>query len=263
MSYGGQIEGNTITWSFVEGFGVYPPPAEVTYEITAHISEEAVFTGTIALPEVFSISGGTTTEELCPFYSADTNYDLRLTIGEAATLLLCWLSGDCEIGEAAAGLTLWLGGECYERTGTNKYENVSCTSNGKETTTKASKGTTATATRSLPGCFTQGQELTVSIALDFPAEAPQVVLLEDEPPAGWTVSNVSNNGTFSAGKVRWSFVDGLGNYPPPSQVTYTLTPASSGTVTFEGALASPDKSTVEGTNSLEECPLSIDEWNQY
>ncbi len=48
-------------------------------------------------------------------HAADTDGNWRITIGEAAAALQCWLNDDCSIGEAAKALDIWLKGECYER----------------------------------------------------------------------------------------------------------------------------------------------------
>jgi hypothetical protein len=265
ISNGGELLEGMITWSFVEGFGNDPLPAQVTYTLTAQTSEDAVFTGTIAIPDVFQIGGETSTEEECPCYAGDTNCDLRLTIGEAATLLNCWRAGGCAIGEAAQGLTLWLGGECYERIGENQFENVPC--NAKSTQShrapRMEKDGPSSAIRTIPDCYTTGQAFEVMIALNLSSPLPQVVLMEDQVPDGWAVSNISNNGILSAGKVRWSFIEGLGNYPPPTQVSYTVMPQANGTVEFSGTLAVPEESQITGEGSIEECLLAVEFWSEY
>jgi hypothetical protein len=108
------------------------------------------------------------------------------------------------------------------------------------------------AERDLPDCYTPGEMLNVSITLFLSDPPPGVVLLEDTVPSGWVASNISNNGAFSGGKVKWSFVDGLGNYPPPSSVSYSLTPPleATGAVSFAGILASPDESPVGGDMAI-------------
>ncbi len=265
ISYDGVVLDGKLTWVFANEFGNYPPPSQVTYVLIAKTSEEAVFTGTVAIPEIFEIGGDTETEELCPCFSGDTNCDLRLSVGEAASLLVCWRTGDCGIGLAAKGLSLWIGGECYERTGENQYTNVTCPEKDSQAADelKVAKDSLSSATRSLPDCYGAGQAFEVTISLGLSTPTPQVVLLEDQVPTGWVVSNISNNGTFSAGKVRWSFVDGLGNYPPPAQVSYTLTPQASGAVEFSGTLADPEESLVVGDEIIEECPLTVEFWQEY
>lgn len=93
------------------------------------------------------------------------------------------------------------------------------------------------ATRDLPSSILPGASVTVTIALDVPP-GTSVVAAEDQPPAGWTVANIGNGGTFdqSSGKVKW----GLFFAPSiPAVLTYDVTagtssPCFSGTVSFDG-----------------------------
>ena len=100
------------------------------------------------------------------------------------------------------------------------------------------------ATRDLPDCYTPEVALTVSIAIQ-PPPATSAVGLEDAPPVGWTVSNISSNGVFDAlnGKVKWGpFFE-----PFPAVVTYDVTPpiaemgmkCFAGTVSFDGINQQP------------------------
>lgn len=265
ISNGGELLDGKISWIFVEGLLNYPPPKQVTYSLTAQTNEKALFIGTIAIPELFQISGDISTPEECPCYAGDTNCNMQVTIGEAAALLNCWRAGNCRIGEAAKGLTLWLGGECYERTGENQFQNIPCATETIQSplSQRIEKDGLSSAIRDLPDCYVAGQTFTTMITLNLPSPTPQVVLVEDQVPIGWVVSSISNNGSFSAGKVRWSFVEGLGNYPPPAQISYTLLPQADGTMEFSGTLADPEESSILGDEVIEECPLAIEFWNDY
>jgi hypothetical protein len=91
------------------------------------------------------------------------------------------------------------------------------------------------ADRDLSG-FSAGQTFTVSIALDIP-DGTQVAALEDAPPSGWVVSNISDGGTWDAQaeKVKWGpFFGG----PYPTLVTYDVTPPGelTGTLCFVGSV---------------------------
>ncbi len=91
------------------------------------------------------------------------------------------------------------------------------------------------AVRDLSG-FSAGQTFTVSIVLDIPG-GTQVAALEDAPPSGWVVSNVSDGGTWDAQaeKVKWGpFFGG----PYPTLVTYDVTPPGelTGTLCFVGSV---------------------------
>jgi len=97
------------------------------------------------------------------------------------------------------------------------------------------------ATRDLSGYAEPGVSFTVTIAIDPPA-GTAVVGAEDAPPTGWSVSNISDGGTWDAEqeKVKWPlFLD-----PSiPEVVTYDVTPPDeipgmycfAGTVSFDGS----------------------------
>jgi|CXWL01.1.fsa_nt_gi hypothetical protein len=95
------------------------------------------------------------------------------------------------------------------------------------------------ATRNLPDSIVPGASFTVTITLDTPP-GTSVAAAEDAPPAGWTVSNISNSGTLDlqTGKVKW----GLFFAPSiPTTLSYDVTATASssrcfsGTVSFDGA----------------------------
>jgi hypothetical protein len=232
-------------------------PATFTFTPTPTDTETETPTPTDTPLLTPTLSGTPTPEATHP---ADANGDFQISIGEAAQRLSCWVEGNaaCPIGSTAQALSLWLGGGCYEHN-SEGYTHVECLS-GKNVSQfwnltligSIEKGPVSTATRVLPPCYVAGVTLGVTITLSFPDPITQVVLLEDQLPAGWGVGLVSDNGTFSGGKVRWSFVDGLGNYPPPPSVTYSLMPpaSASGTVTFTGTLATPEESVVIGPASF-------------
>jgi len=93
--------------------------------------------------------------------------------------------------------------------------------------------------RDLSGYSGPGTVFTVSIAID-PVPGTGVVGLEDAPPGGWSVANISHSGGWDAQsqEVKWGpFFD-----PSiPATVTYDVTPLASagaqcfvGTVSFDG-----------------------------
>lgn len=89
--------------------------------------------------------------------------------------------------------------------------------------------------------FCPGDTVGVQIALSPPAAAGAIAL-EDSPPMGWTVANISHNGIYDSvnHKVKWGPF-----FPPfPSAVTYVATPgnASDPVTCFAGVVS------VDGTN---------------
>lgn len=107
------------------------------------------------------------------------------------------------------------------------------------------------ATRDLSDYSTPGVVFTVSIAIDLPPVLTAAGL-EDAPPTGWVVSNISDSGTWDvqAEKVKWGpFFD-----PSiPTVVTYQVAPpvdarrqkCFAGIVTFDTASQS-----IEGDQCL-------------
>lgn len=96
------------------------------------------------------------------------------------------------------------------------------------------------ATRSLAApepSYCPGVTKTIQIALTPPAGVAAVAL-EDVPPAGWVVGNISHEGSFDAvnGKVKWGpfFAPNI-----PGAVNYNVTPpnGSGGVVCFAGMIS--------------------------
>ena len=95
------------------------------------------------------------------------------------------------------------------------------------------------ATRDLSAYGGPGATFTVSIAID-PPMGTIVAALEETPPAGWVVSNISDSGTWDAGteEVKWG---PLFDPSIPAAVSYDITPPGevpgapcfSGDVTFD------------------------------
>jgi hypothetical protein len=97
------------------------------------------------------------------------------------------------------------------------------------------------ATRDLSGYSDPGVTFTVSITIDTPP-GTFAVGLEESPPPGWSVSNMSNGGTWDtqSEKVKWG---PFSNPSIPALVTYDVTQPGgqtgercfAGTVSFDGS----------------------------
>lgn len=92
--------------------------------------------------------------------------------------------------------------------------------------------------RDLPGVYVPGVTFPVSITINPPG-GTVVVGLEDQPPLGWVVRNISHSGVFDTQnkKVKWGPFFG-GSVPPA--VTYDVRPSGSG----------PDEQCFSGTASF-------------
>ncbi len=81
----------------------------------------------------------------------------------------------------------------------------------------------ATATSSLPGFFTPQVAFSVSLTV-APDTGTHVQAIEETPPSGWTVGNLSHGGAWdaAAGKIKWGpFTDAT-----PRVLSYLLTPSA-------------------------------------
>ncbi len=91
-----------------------------------------------------------------------------------------------------------------------------------------------TALRDLPAQYVAGTAHSISITLDAPG-GTTVLAIEETPPSAWTVSNVSDGGSWDtqAEKVKWGpfFSPTL-----PMTITYDVTPpgGASGSACFSG-----------------------------
>jgi hypothetical protein len=103
----------------------------------------------------------------------------------------------------------------------------------------------ADGTRSLGTCYTPGLPLSVSIAAN-PLVTVQVYAVEDAPPAGWTVADITESGQWDAvnNKVKWGpFFDHT-----PRTLAYRATPPGGerGSKAFSGTLSADGVNTAIG-----------------
>ena len=87
-------------------------------------------------------------------------------------------------------------------------------------------------TRGLPICYEPGVPFTVRIVVN-PSDETLVVGIQDFPPQGWTVSDISDDGVWDAtnGAVKWVFPDGQ-----TRTLAYAVTPPgdATGSACFAG-----------------------------
>ena len=89
----------------------------------------------------------------------------------------------------------------------------------------------AQAVSAMPPVFTNGVPFTVTISVAPPA-GTTAYRIQDQPPTGWPVTQISSPGTSSGGKVTWTVF----NDDKPRNLSYVLTPPASaaGTNHFVG-----------------------------
>jgi hypothetical protein len=151
----------------------------------------------------------------------------------------------------------WLANGSPAQTGGNAYTLTNVTANATvQVTFKSGVTTTGSATRTLPSYgYVPGSALTVSIAVN-PVATVANFAVEDVPPAGWAVSNISQGGSLDAvnGKVKWGpFFDNTAR-----TLAYQVTPPSgeTGTKTFAGSASFDGQSVVIlGNNSIDKLTI--------
>ena len=186
-----------------------------------------------------------------------------IAIGEMVAYSLAWKNGqpwpvaptNIPLSYVTRAGALWKGGEVYHFdtngstapawwvNGSNisgSTPNLARTSS--KTQTKAAETTPALS--ALPDTYRPGVAFIVT-NLVTPATNVTVYAVEDQPPSGWTVTNVSGGGAYDAvhGKVRW----GLFFDHNPRQLTYQVTPP----VTAQGAVAFVGQASFDGLSTVD------------
>lgn len=160
------------------------------------------------------------------------------------------------------------------------FQSTTTTSTSLRTTTTTSAATTTTlpgsgtAARSFAGCYSAGSATTVSLTTN-PSSTTQVYAVEETPPSGWTISDISHSGSWDSSKkqVKWGpFFD-----HDPRTLTYKATPPAgeSGVKTFTGSISVDGiSSAIGGSATIDTCSMhpsdndsdfrmEIDEVTQY
>lgn len=109
-------------------------------------------------------------------------------------------------------------------------------------------------TRALPSNYVPAVPFTVTLSYTS-SLAAGAGAIEEVPPAGWTISNISDGGVYDplARMIRWGVFSGTSN----RSVSYTLTPpaSASGPVRFDGRV-SVDGNEVDFTEATLQSPTS-------
>lgn len=215
----------------------------------------AVFAGTASADGAqMPVAGPEGLVEALPHPADRTPEDSSLSISEVTAYGAAWRRGDpwlagpspILIDYVTRAAMLWRQGECYEFDGTVPAPLCWVPCGSLETRLPVALGATpelAAATRSsLPVVYTPLAPMAVSIFVQ-PASGARSYAMEDQCPAGWMVSAISEGGEFDAvqGLVKWGpFVDNR-----PRVLSYRATPpagardrvAFAGRVSIDGVSA--------------------------
>ncbi len=244
-------------------------PHTLTYYVTPPPGESGPksFSGTASFNGVNQPIGGTSTLDKCSgiYHPADTNADNRIVIAEMTAYGGAWKSpgaawptppSPIPIEYVTNAGYIWMAGETYHYDSATYPPFNPGLADARAGLSRISPKiavplTAGSASRDLPGCYTPSSATIVSITVNPSGASAYAV--EDAPPNGWTVSNISEQGQWDSfnKKVKWLFFDSTAR-----TFTYQATPPAgqTGTKTFSG-IASFDGTnvTITGDSNLAQC----------
>ncbi len=240
----------------------------LTYQVTPAVDETGTktFSGTASFDGVNVVIGGDLTIQVgALLHPADTSNDFRISIDEVTAYGSAWKTGEIwpvapdpiPIAYVTNAAYLWKVGEVYHYDGQTDPPWAPGVPAGSAPLKNQSLDHVAlgtrTATRNLPNCYAPSAVISISITVN-PGKAVQVYAVEDSPPAGWTVSDISESGGWDGvnKKVKWGpFFDHNNR-----TLTYKVAPPSdeSGAKIFSGMASFDGKNVTTGGNlMLREC----------
>lgn len=206
-------------------------PRTLTYRVTPPASAAGTFefsgSGSVN-GAVYPITGDATVELARQYHPADSNQDFRIILSEVTAYAAAWKAGDSwPAGPVPIPLSyvtrahhIWRRGETYA------FNPAAGAPPACWVPTTGGAGgfkiaTVGGAQRSLFGDMRADAATQVRISAT-PASDSSGYAVEEQPPHGWTVSNISHEGVFdpARGVIRWGvFSDGAAR-----TLSYTATP---------------------------------------
>lgn len=207
-------------------------PRTLTYRLTppANASGHFEFAGNSSLNgAAYPITGDDGIDLVQQFHPADQNQDFSILLGETTAYAAAWKAGDSwaagpvpiPVDYVTSAATLWKRGEVYRFDSTRGAAPACWVPASVSGPPFQPLDATSGADRSVSGDFRAGVAARVQITTT-PASGTSSYAIEEKPPRGWTLSNISHDGTFDAGTgaIRWGvFIDGM-----PRTLTYSVTP---------------------------------------
>ena len=197
-------------------------------------------------------------------HPADELGDCRIVISEAVSYATCWKTGciwpvgpdPIPIGYVTNAGLLWKTGECYCYDGTPEPQCWYSAACSGQISMMASGSIGPIEWDFTPSTYIAESPVSVSITVT-PEAGTQVYAVEDSPPAGWTVSNITEGGAWDDvnKKVKW----GLFFDANVRTLTYDAIPPTGetgekaflGTASFDGTDQQFDRTITDAVD----CPL--------
>jgi VWFA-related protein len=237
ISSGGLLDNGKVKWGpFFDNVD-----RDLSYEVTPPFSTQ----GSIGWGGVFSHDGigeaicGDTLLPECPVHPADLGVsgdNWRIEINELTAYTTAWKLGDSwprppspiPLSYAVNAGYLWQNGEDYHCDPfLDPPWDAGVTASSiqhMQGFVEAAQGSSHAVSSFDPDYYTPGIPVDVTLAVSPPAST-QAYGVEETPPEGWAVTNISHNGTFNAqsNQIRWGIFDD----DTPRDLTYRVTPPDS------------------------------------
>ena len=221
----------------------------LTYRLTppADATGRHSFTGSSSVNgALYPICGDETLEPMRQFHPADMNQDFTINLSEVTAYAAAWKAGDTwpvgpnpiPLNYVTRAALIWRRGEHYIFDPSQGPAPACWVPSGGSGILSALA--VSTAERTIPD-FQPGIAAQIRVAANPPGTAASYAI-EEKPPRGWTVANISHDGVFDSdtGVIRWGvFFDAT-----PRTLTYMLTPPAgvsclgdfSGEFSYDGRL---------------------------
>ncbi|HUS35617.1 MAG TPA: Ig-like domain-containing protein, partial [Verrucomicrobiae bacterium] len=211
----------------------------------------------------YPITGDVRIELARQYHPADTNQDFRIVLSEVTGYAAAWKAGHSwptgpvpiPLNYVTRAHHIWQRGETY------RFDPAAGAAPACWVTTSGGAGASlaavGVATRSMFGDMRADAVTQVRVSA-APPTGSSGFAVEERPPYGWTISNISHEGIFDAvaGVIRWGvFSDGVAR-----TLSYSATPppAVSSVGVFAGQLSFDGKLLLIGADSRFENSVSID-----
>ena len=255
-------------------FGLFydDTPRTFTYDVTppAGTSGIQTFFGTGSQDGSNCPIGGVSQVDSGSYHPADNNSsDFTITIAEVTAYAAAWRRGDpwpiapnpILPGFVSKAHYLWQHGESYVYNPSAGDAPDCWVSDAQASAMIAINAplSPSTAVCDMPQGYTPGQAFTVTINIT-PLSGVSGYLVEDAIPAGWTISNISDAGSFDAVNNKVKF--GPFSDDTARNLTYQITPpaTASGTYNFAGVASfDGDDVAITGIREIQEDHYDLDD----
>jgi len=173
-----------------------------TYDVTPPVSEtgDKNFAGTALKDSSVrsDITGQTVVSQCSPYHPADNNpANYRLTMEEVSAYITAWQKGTLWNGVRISGSYVSRAGGLWQNGETYKYDPAAGTPPmcWLNTTLRSVRDNASSVIRKMPAYYEAGKAITVSLDVT-PGGSGLFYTIEETPPDGWTVSDVSSPGSF-------------------------------------------------------------------